>query len=379
MTATLPQPALYVEYWTQNSSTFGPLALDGLITDALRVGWSWYSRYPSKAFFTLRQGSIHAPRLIPLKTHIRILYAHPGIGIAPRVVFSGRLGEPDSTTDDIVWEAYSYAADLSLSRTGYRTLYPTKKIGTELAAIEWGLAKGQVFSLMAHIATGTIEDPLGSDTVTPITTDAAFGVVDVPRLLLMFDLTEIGRANTVNNCVFEITRNTPYTFNFWKNRGTARTAIRLTPPAVIRDYRFSPGYRNLRNDLATIGSSSTGGAVEILATDELNAEEFGRRQDVFSIKTLSGIAGAPTEQDAQRAITERAVKEAVTLARALQLDVRSNLIPPFEGWDLEDTVRVQIKRGRDNIDAEYRIIGVRGMAGPTGYDQQLVVALPTAA
>ena len=114
-------------------------------------------------------------------------------------------------------------------------------------------------------------------------------------------------------------------------------------------------------------------------TDELNAEEFGRRQDVFSIKTLSGIAGAPTEQDAQTAITQRAVKEAVTLARALQLDVRSNLIPPFEGWDLEDTVRVQIKRGRDNIDAEYRIIGVRGMAGPTGYDQQLVVALPTAA
>ena len=375
----LPQPQLTVEYRTQNPNTFGPDKIDGVIYDALRCGWSWYSRYPSKAFFTLRQGSEHAGRLVPLKTHIRIWYAHAGLGIAPRVVFSGRLGEPDSTTDDIVWEAYNYVADLSLSRSGYRVLYPTKRIGTEIAGVEWGLARAASASLLAHVATGTIEDPLGTDGTTPITTDARFGVVTVPRLLLLFDLSEIGRANTANNCVFEITRNEPYTINFWKNRGTAQTGLRLTQPAIIREYRFSPGYRSLRNDLATIGATSGGGATEIVATDETSAAEWGRRQDVFTIKTLAGLAGAATEADAQTAITRRAVKEATQLARAIQLDVRASLFPPFEGWDLEDTIRVQIKRGRDNIDTDYRILGVRGMAGPSGYDQQVVVALPTAA
>jgi hypothetical protein len=100
---------------------------------------------------------------------------------------------------------------------------------------------------------------------------------------------------------------------------------------------------------------------------------------VFTIKTLAGVAGAATEVDAQTAITKRAVKEATQLARAIQLDVRAALFPPFEGWELEDTVKVQIKRGRDDIDTEYRIIGIRGMAGPSGYDQQVIVALPTAA
>lgn len=374
----LPQPRLIVEYLTQNASTFGPLAVDGVIYDALKVGWSWYSRYPSKAFFTLRQGSVHTSRLVPLKTHIRIWYTHPGLGIAPRVVFAGRLGEPDSTSDDVVWEAWSYLADLSLTRTAYRTLYPTKAIGSEIAAVEWAAAKAQTYSLLTHVTTGTIEDPLGTDGITTIKTDERFGVVDVPRLLLLFDLSEIGRANTVNNVVFEITRTSP-TFNFWKNRGTAQTAIRLQHPGNIRDYRFAPGYRSLRNDLATIGTTVGGGASEIIATDEVSAAEWGRRQDVFTIKTLAGVVGAATESDAQKAITERAVAEAAQLSRSIQVDVLAAQFPPFEGWEIEDTLRVQIKRGRDNIDADYRIVGIRGIAGPGGYDQQIILQLPTAA
>jgi hypothetical protein len=99
---------------------------------------------------------------------------------------------------------------------------------------------------------------------------------------------------------------------------------------------------------------------------------------VFTIKTLAGVAGAATESDAQKAITQRAVKEASQLSRSISVDVRPSQFPPFEGWELEDTIRVQIKRGRDSIDADYRIVGVRGLAGPSGYEQQLVLQLPTA-
>lgn len=376
----VPNPRFAIEYLTNDTSTFGPKTLDGLIVGAAKVGWSWYSRFPAAAFFTLRQDDAHNLRLLPLRHHVRIHYINDATGYTAEV-FNGRIVEPSSTVDDVIWSMFNYQAELSLSRTLYRTLYPTKLLGSEIAAPEWALAKGQTFSLFGHVDTGTIQDPLGSDGTTPIKTDTRFGVVDVPRLLFMFDLCEIGRANTDNNVTFEITRGRTagkHVFNFWKNKGTKVTGKRLTFPGNVRDFTYVPGYRALRNDLATIGTSSAGGATEIIKTDETNAGVYGRRQDVFTIKTLSGLSGAATELDAQTAITERAVREATNLSRDLALDVRPDTFEPFDGWEIEDTIRVQIDRGRDQIDADYRIVGIRGQLDEQGYRQQIMVTLPTA-
>jgi hypothetical protein len=382
----IPNPRVAIEYLTNDSTTFGPKDLDGLILGAAKVGWAWYSRFPATAFFTLRQDDPHNLRLLPLLHHIRIHYINDKTGYTAEV-FNGRLIEPDTTVDDAVWEAFNYQAELALSRTAYRTLYPTKLLGTEVASPEWAAAKAATYSLFGHVDTGTIEDPLGSDGITPIRTDARFGVVDVPRLLFFFDLCEIGRANTANNVTFDITRTRTagkHQFRFRKNAGSLLTTRRLTFPGNVRDYRYVPGYRQLRNDLATIGTTSAGGATEIVKTIETSsdgpgsAQVYGRRQDVFTIKTLSGLAGAATEFDAQTAITARAVREATNLSRDLALDLRPDFFEPFDGWDLEDTVRVQLERGRDHIDADYRIVGIRGQLDELGYRQQLIVTLPTA-
>ncbi len=369
-------PSLLIEYFDNNSSTFGPSTLRGVIHDALSVGWSWYSRYPANAFFTLRATSVHNARLVPLLTHLRITYYNPRTGHT-KVVFTGRLTEPDQTGDDVIWTAWNYLSELSLSRTGYRVMYQNKKIGTEIAAVEWNLAKTASHSLLNHIVTGTIEDPLGIDAVTPIKTDSRFGVIDVPRLLLMFDLTEIGRANTLNNVTMGISREAPFTFTFLKNAGTAITGRRLTMPGAIRGFHYVPGYAALRNDLATIGTGPDGSANEIVKTDEANATTYGRRQDVFTIKTLAGSAAGATEADAQQAITARAVKEATRLSKSLLLDVRPELVEPFKGYDIEDTLHVEINRGQTVIADDYRVIGVRGLLDQNGYHPQLYVQLPT--
>lgn len=376
----IPNPRLVVEYLTNNGTTFGPATLDGIITKGSKVGWSWYSRFPATAFFTLPQNDPDNARILPLRHHVRIHYVNDASGYSAEV-FNGRIVEPSSAVDDVVWTALNYQAELSLSRTAYRTLYPMKLIGSEIAGPEWALAKAAAYSLFGHVTTGTIEDPLGSDGATPIRTDTRFGVVDVPRLLFMFDLCEIGRANTANNVTFGITRTRSagaHVFNFLKNAGSLYAGKRLTFPGNIRAYTYIPGFRALRNDLATIGTTSAGGATEIVKTDEANAAIYGRRQDVFTIKTLSGLAGAASEADAQVAITDRAVREATNLSRDLQLEVQTDQFEPFNGWDIEDTVRVQILNGRDSIDADYRIVGVRGQMDATGYRQQLIVTLPTA-
>ena len=374
----VPNPRLIIEYWTNSAAHFGRSTLDGVIGDALAVGWSCYSRYPANCYFTLRQNSAHNLRLLPLRTHIQVTYVNDATGYSA-IVFTGRLNEPDEAGEDVVWTAWNYLAELSLSRTGYRTLYQNKMLGTEIAQPEWLLAKGATSSLFGHVVTGTIENPLALDGVTPIKTDARFGVIDVPRLLLMFDLSEIGRANTVNNVTFGISRTSPFTFTFLKNAGSAITGKVLVYPGNVLDFRHVPGFSALRNDLATIGTSAGGGATEIVKTDAPNAAIYGLRQDVFAIKTLAGVVGAATEADAQQAITARAVKEATQLARNISVDLRADLFEPFDGWDIEDTIGVEITRGRTVIDAPYRIVGVRGIMDDEGYHPSLVLQLPTAA
>lgn len=388
----LPLQRLVYEVWS-DGATHGPSQLKAVIHDAVKMGWSWYSRFPSNAFFSLRQSSTHNADIVPGLDHLRVYYVNDAVGYGPVLVFAGRIGDPSESGDDVVWTAWSYIAELALSRTGYEVYYKSKQIKAVVEA-EWSRddasgkfanygAKKRGDSLLAHVATGTIQNPKAEDGSAEMLTDPAFGVIDNPRLLLFFDLSEIGRANTTQNVTFEITRSTSPTFNFWRNRGSAITAHSLIYPGVIKDFRYVPGVLDIRNDLATIGTRK-GKNVEMTAeqtSGTYGITAFGRRQDTFTIKTLSGypkLATDSAKSTAQSSITKRAVKEASQLTRAIQLDVRPDLFLPFDGWDIEDTIPVGIKTGRTNIAASYRIVGVRGVMNAGGYSQVVFVNVPTA-
>lgn len=385
----LPFPRLVVEVLA-DSTGHGPGAVKAILHDAAKIGWSWYSRYPASAFFTLRQGSPHNALITPGLDHVRVWYVDDSVGYGPVLVFAGRVGDPDESADDVVWTAWSYLAELALSRSGYEVYYKGKQIKT-VVTDEWERdeasgkfkdygAKVRPDSLLAHVATGTIQNPKAENGTAEMLTDPAFGLVDVSRLLLFFDLSEIGRANTTQNTTFEITRASP-TFNFWRDRGSAITAQRLTYPGNISDFRYIPGVIDVRNDLATIGTKK-GKSVEIVATQDSGTygiSSFGRRQAMFTIKTLSGfpkLTDDTARSSAQVQITKRAVKEATQPTRALQVDVRADQFRPFDGWDMEDTITVQIERGRTSIDRAYRIVGARGVLDGRGYSQRLFLTTP---
>lgn len=389
----LPFRRLVVEVLSDSAANHGPSTLKAVIHDAAKIGWSRYSRFPSNAFFTLRQSSTHNAALVPGLDHVRVWYINEVTGYGPKLVFAGRLGDPSESGDDVVWTAWSYIAELALSRTGYEVYYKSKQIKAVVEA-EWERdeasgkfanygAKKRGNSLLEHVATGTIQNPKAEDGTSEMLTDPAFGVIDVPRLLLFFDLSEIGRANTSQNTTFEITHATSPTFNFWRDRGSAYTAQALIYPGVVKDFRFVPGVLDIRNDLATIGTKK-GKNVEMTAeqtSGTYGITSFGRRQDTFTIKTLSGypkLANDTARSTAQSSITKRAVREASRLTRALQLDVRPDLFEPFDGWDIEDTVPVEIGSGRTSIDGTYRIVGVRGVLDGSGYHQVLFVNPPYA-
>lgn len=381
-------PRFWAEIWS-GGADFGPAALKLRLYDALHLGVSRYSRFPGSAFVTLRQESENNALITPGLDHLRVYFADEAQGYGPVLVFQGRMGDPNEAGEDVIWTSWDYLADLSLSLAGFRRMYPTKKIGTEIALPEWNEdsvdwpdygAKVQVKSRLAHILTGTFQDPESSPGV-PITTDVRFGVIKTPRLLLFFDLTEMGRANTANNVTYEVTRTAPATLNFWKNRGAAAGGKRLTFPGSLRDFTYIPGVMNIRNKLATIGESVSGGAVAIeksVSGGTYGYDAFGLMEDVFTIKTLAGISSSSTF-NAQEQITQRAVNEATQLTAALRLDTRWQLFLPFDGWEIEDLVRVRIKRGRTSIDADYRITGWRARMDQQGFSQAIYVSVPVSA
>lgn len=365
-----PAVAEYVIEILDSGATFGPGSKLGELWDARNLGWSAYDRIPGKAFFTLSQRSSMLSLITPLTTHIRIWRLTPSL---TTLVYTGAIIDYDSAGDDVVFSAYDYLALLSISRTGYRTLYPTKALGSEIVSPEWALAKGAVSSPLGFVATGTIEDPLGTDAVTVIKTNAQFVLLDQMRLQLLFDLSEIGRANTANHVTFEITRSATPTFNFLKNKGV-NIDLGLTLNGNVSDYRHLPNWTSYRNDLATIGTTVGGGATEVVVKDDTAAAAKGRRQDVFTIKTLLGIVGAATTADQQRAASERMLKSALSLQPTLQLKLIRGGVDFFNGWDLGDKPIVEIGNGIDSISGRWRILGARATFDEDGEAPSLIVS-----
>ena len=503
-------PYEYVIELFDSSDTFGPNNKLGELWDMRNLGWSRYDRMPGRGFFTLYQDSPNLARIIPLITHVRVTRCAPAGNVE---VFNGIVSDYNSTGDDVIFDIYDYVSLLSLSRSGYRTMYPTKLIGTEIVLPEWALAKGPTSNLvvngsfesgwtgwdhphsetidatvahdgtkslkftgalgydyvsgswsavaghtytlsfwmltsgatstsgagvvcegaggggylvtttlptswtfytttwtqtttngrnvvltnsyggtstgtiwiddvqvldsassspLAFVTTGTIENPLGSDNLTAITTNAQFGLMDQMRLALFYDLTEMGRANTTNQVTYEITRTAPFTFNFWKNKGSL-VDTPLVLNGTVSEYQHAPNWAGLRNDLATLGTTVGGGATEVVKVDTDSSDVFGLRQGVFAIQTLAGASGT-VETDQQQAVAARALKTAARGQGALWLTLVPGIIEPFTGWDICDTMPVEIVNGTDSLTGAWRVVGARAIVGEPGERSQILIA-----
>lgn len=358
----------YVIELYDSSGTFGPNNKLGEIWDALTVGWSRFDRIPGKAFFSLPQSSRSLSSIVPLLTHVAIWRITPG---ADQLVYRGAVIDTDNTGDDVIVSCFDYKSLLSLSRAGFKTLYPTKAIGTEIITAEWTLAKGAASSPLGFVATGTIQDPLATDGVTVIKTNSQFGTLDQSRLQLFYDLTEMGRANTINQVTFDI--DLTNTFVFLKNQnGTAATAFVLG--GNISDYQYLPGWAKYRNDIATIGGASAGGSSEITSVNAAEVAAKGLRQDVTTLKTLIGIAGAATEVDQQKAALDRALRTLYQQQATLSLRVERGKVEPFVGYSMNDTVPIEISNGVDLITGSRRIVGTRAVFSEAGEDIDVYVS-----
>ena len=91
-------------------------------------------------------------------------------------------------------------------------------------------------------------------------------------------------ANTSNTVSFEITRELPHTFNFWKNRSVQRTHYAFHD-AVLIDYDYSGNQDQIQNDIATIiVDPTTGQQAEYSLVDTGSSALYRRLQSAVTIK-----------------------------------------------------------------------------------------------
>ncbi|HEY6058518.1 MAG TPA: hypothetical protein VIV06_10825 [Candidatus Limnocylindrales bacterium] len=285
-----------------------------------------------------------------------------------RCVFAGKLIRPDEGSRDAIVYAWDYPAFLQRSRTGFKVLYPDKTI-KEIVDAEWALAKNASDSPFAFVATGTTQAPVGMDGTTEIKVNSQFGVIDFDRLFTFYSLAEMAMANTANTVVFEITREAPHTFNFWKNRSTARSTYAFTYPGTLIDYQADPGYDELQNDIATVLTDpATGAQSEYVVSDPVSIAAFRRLQSAVAIKTLYGVTTGTTENDQQKAAAARILTQSVVVPKVITLYPRQHELDPFlnpdgSSWDLGDTFRTTIRDARRSAD-EYDLgLAITAIAG----------------
>lgn len=326
--------------------------------DMLNCVWQQNMNLPGVAAFSMARFNPKISDLIYMQDHIK-LFREDSRGTT--TVFAGKIVKPQVGQSDVVIRCWDYKAFLQRSRTGFRTLYPSKLIGTEIVSPEWVLAKGVSNSPFAFVTNGTFEDPLALDGATKIKTNASFGVVDFNRLFVFFSLAEMAMANTANNVVFEITRDTPHTFNFWKNKTSQITKYAFSFPGNVVAMEFEPGFDQYRNDLATVVADAVGGSAEyVVVSSDVTTSPYRRLQDAVTVRTLLGATGA-TEADQGKAALNRLLREGIRIPASVAIQPRQGEISPFDGWDLGDTMRVTNQKSDktgDDYDGYLRVVSV---------------------
>lgn len=326
--------------------------------DMLNLVWQQNFNAPGRAAFSLARYNRKLPEILWMQDHIKLFREDRR---ATRCVFAGKLVKPSYAGGDVIAYAWDYLAFLQRSRSGFRTEYPEKLLGTEIVSPEWTAAKVVSNSPFAFVATGTIENPRGVDGVTEIKTNDDFGVVDFTRLFIFYSLAEMAMANTANTVKFEITREAPHTFNFWRNYGSNKTAYAFSYPGNLVAHDYDAGFDQYRNDIATIISDGDGDDAEyVVASADVAVSPYRRLQDAIALRTLLGSTGA-TEADQGKAALERMLQEALRAPRVVLLQPRQGELTPFDGWDLGDNFRVTLRkadRSGDEYDGYLKAVSV---------------------
>ena len=335
-----------------------PTTTVAVVNNAKNIGWSNYLNDVPEAFFTLLQHDPMVDILQPYlgKAHVLIYRQDHASGLE-WLVWAGTLGtEIDSRSRDVVFYAHGYLHHLFYQHSAWGTVWTDQHIGTIVTSM-WLRSKTVIpNSENAWVSTGTIHAPATtSGGATPIILPT-YQVFYKRILFIMRDLADIGRSDTTNNVVFEITP--AGVFNFWGDRGTDRDVLLDYDSRAISDFQVVQQPVERRTTIFAVGSSPR----DILMRKELYGVTntgWGRREEAIMLTWVRD----QTELDRIARLRQaKANRDFLNL----NLTLRPGLvIPPMDtagtnaSFGLSDRIRIRINKGTVNINKYMLVSGVQ--------------------
>ena len=331
-------------------ATFGIGSLLVEFENVKNIGWAIYLNDVPEAYFTINQDDPKIARLVGLvgKCHLRIYRGDD-------LVWTGLLMDADESSRDVVFYAYGYVAALYWLVSDWNQVFTNQTVGS-IASTLWTRAKSVItYSNLAFVATGTIQNPA---TTSGGTTDIVLPNYQLYRKRILFALQELAAlsiSDTSNSVVFEITHSLTPTFNLWKNRGVV-APVRWQYGGVIADYHHPVSQVWRRNDVYILGADPHVTLLRLEVESVPDEQAWGRRQEPIFLTWVR-------DQTEMTRTGNLRLKQALRPDVQLSVDLVPNgVIPPGATgalFKLSDSIPIYINRGLTQVNANYRVVGVR--------------------
>lgn len=356
MTAVSNHPNYSVVIYERDPTDLSVGSRIAEISSPKNIGYGKYLNDVPEAFFSLFQEDPQCAELEPYfgKAHIRIYRIDPATG-ERACVWAGIFGtETDEQGNDLIIYSHGYIAATYWLTTDWDQAWDTVTID-DIVADVWARAKtGIPSSELQWITTGTIQAPATtSGGATPIILPV-YTTYFKPILSVLREMSAVGRSDTTNATVFEITHSETPTFNFWGAKGADTNVVYTYGGNEVKDFWYQRLEAHYRNQIHAVGTSP---------------RELVLRTTQSSPPDLRGRRTAPIYLQWVRDQTELERVAKLRLAKAKRDHFRIGLqffpgtcIPPgmsYSPWELADRVRIRINRGATQVNEMMVVIGVQ--------------------
>lgn len=352
------QSPFRITLWDTSGTGRGRGSVKAVISDAKYIGVSSYLNEGGESFFTLAYNHPQISECVPLERHYRIERWDEEDAVY-RTVGTGLLQDYQATENETVFYGIDYMTVLNQTLTNTAAIiaspsntvtYDNKTL-SEIWQSEMSAVKSQTNSRLGFI---NIE----------ATINAAVKTYDIftageQRGEFLFNMTAIAQEGTTNKVVFgtriETSSQSYDSFFLDMNHSTTpNNSLRLVFGGNVKRFSFSPNFRSLRTRSMLIATSifDTGPSkiwsnfsTSSLASTYGIIDRVDVQEDLISQDSVSARAAYNLEESSPNKI------------RVINVAVVDGSVIPYKNYELGDDIRVIIKRGQINLDANVTLRG----------------------
>jgi hypothetical protein len=364
--------------WDVESTKRGRNKIKAIIHDAKAIGVSSYLNDAGEIFFTMPYNHPQIGEIKPLERHYRVDRFDEEAG-QYRAISQGLIEDYEATVDEVIVYGIDYmnvlnktittpsTTALTYNNQTFQTIYQSQMTeAVNIANSRLGFIRFNGGTTWSH----QLSKPL---VVSPSTNTYDIFTGGEPRMGFISNLCNIAMEGTTNKVVFgnPLESDSEFYDTFFcdmKYSPGVNDDLVLEYGSNVKSFSYSPNYRKLRSRFLLVSTNNDlGGVTSIwssIATNTLTpTSTYGVIDEVAAMQDLRSKAAA----DARAAF--QLYRSAPNFIRQFTVAVVDGSIIPFKRYKLGDDIRVRIKRGIVNVDANITLTGQRYVGNVDGSEQ----------